>query len=373
MVRCAKRVMSIAACVLGIVVAINVPAWSAKPTPPPPNNIAYEYVPLGAGKALGMNDSGDVVGEHDSHAFVATFDSGYVREDLNDWINPDSGYVLVTANDINESGQIVGVAVDVVLQARAYRLTPGNLDLEGYVVVEDLAAGSADSINDYGDVAGRLPSTYPEAFLYTDDAGLISLLAFASGINQGWSQSPISINNSAQVAGGSFTYKCRGWRFTPQFDTNGMLVNGVMQSLGIIKENRAKLGEANANDINDLGQVVGSSTAGGENNNAYRYSDGTGILDLGYLAPGGFWGSNAEAFAINNAGEVAGRDHVAGRAFLYTNQYKMFELDSRVNLLPGSVVGKLWPKRINADGDICGFVDDAVDHDQAFVLRRITP
>jgi hypothetical protein len=65
---------------------------------------------------------------------------------------------------------------------------------------------------------------------------------------------------------------------------------------------------------------------------------------------------------------------VAGVAFLYTDTFKMFELDSRINGLPAQWRGRLWPKRINDRGDICGNTSGEVNYSgEAYVLRRVGP
>lgn len=382
---------AVVAAVLAVALASS-PARSGKPKPPPPNNTAYQYISLGPGGANGMNDAGDVVGvfldvvdgRQISRPFVAIFDGVYVRGDLNDWINPNSGVVLVSAGDINNSGQIAGTALfDVggTLVEHACRLTPWIVDDDGYVIVKDLDADNPTRrsrgyvINDNGDVAGEL-RPYGEAFLYTDtDAGgvLLNLRSFATGLNQGISEFYISINNDAQVAGGSASANWVAWRFTPHFDVNGVIDGGVMQSLGLIRENPGGGGQSSGNDINDLGEVVGFSTAGGYDVHAYRYSDGAGMLDLGALGKYDRF-DRSEAFGINNLGEVVGRDHKGARAFLYTDTFKMFELDSRINGLPAQLYGDLWPKRINDNGDICGNTRGAYNSNgEAFVLRRVAP
>lgn len=378
---------AVVAAVLAVALASS-PARSGKPKPPPPNNTAFQYISLGPGGTTGMNDAGDVVGvfldvvngKQVSRPFVATFDDvrgQYVRVDLNDWINPNSGAVLVNAGDINNLGQIAATAlfdVDGTLVEHACRLTP---DDEGYFVVEDLDVDNpmrrsrADAINDYGDVAGRMSSA--EGFLYTDDGGLLNIRSFGTGLNDGLSEFPISINDDSQVAGGSSSANWVAWRFTPHFDVNGVIDGGVMQSLGLIRESPGGGGQSSGNDINDLGEVVGYSAVGGYDNHAYRYSDGTGMLDLGALGKYDRF-DRSEAWGINNQGEVVGRDLKAPRAFLYTDTFKMFELDSRINGLPAQLYGDLWPIRINDNGDICGNTRGPYNYfGEAYVLWRVAP
>lgn len=72
--------------------------------------------------------------------------------------------------------------------------------------------------------------------------------------------------------------------------------------------------------LNDLGQVVGSSTTSEGNTHAFLYSDGQ-ISDLGTLG-----GTTSIAYAINNAGQIVGSSQTApgtngavfGTAFIYS-------------------------------------------------------
>ena len=91
----------------------------------------YEIVDLGTmgghhSFAYGINDSGQVVGHLKTsggaeHAFV--WDSSSGMEYLNDLLLDGSGWVLESAHDISDTGQIVGRGT-INGQTRAYLLTP---------------------------------------------------------------------------------------------------------------------------------------------------------------------------------------------------------------------------------------------------------
>lgn len=80
----------------------------------------------GRSAAYAINDSGQIVGKSQDasfvyHAFLYD-DRGML--DLNDLIDPDSGWVLTEARDINSSGQIVGYGYNGAGEKHAYLLTP---------------------------------------------------------------------------------------------------------------------------------------------------------------------------------------------------------------------------------------------------------
>ena len=74
--------------------------------------------------ALGVNDLGQVVGSYGigdtTHAFLY---SGGIAADLNDLIDPSSGWLLYAGQDINNRGQIIGKGL-IQGQSRYYMLTP---------------------------------------------------------------------------------------------------------------------------------------------------------------------------------------------------------------------------------------------------------
>ncbi len=89
--------------------------------------------------AMDVNGSGEIVGKAyptpqstEPHAVYWGPDRGIV--DLNTLIDPDSGWVLQTANGINDTGQIVGEGI-LDGSLRAYLLAPAvcqDLDQDGY-------------------------------------------------------------------------------------------------------------------------------------------------------------------------------------------------------------------------------------------------
>jgi probable HAF family extracellular repeat protein len=76
---------------------------------------------LGPGSGAAVNDSGQVVGVSGGHAFLY---SGGQMLDLNSLIAPGSGFTLVQANGISDSGYITGYGTAANGQQHAFLLTP---------------------------------------------------------------------------------------------------------------------------------------------------------------------------------------------------------------------------------------------------------
>ena len=115
-----------------------------------------------------------------------------------------------------------------------------------------------------------------------------------------------------------------------------------------------------AYDINDAGQVVGTSVGDstGSFPHAFLYSDGL-MKDLGTLEGG----SASEAFGINDAGQVVGETRLSNNslhAFLYSNG-QMQDLGT----LDGGIRSRA--KDINDTGEIVGWSRDIRSDDRAFL------
>jgi len=103
----------------------------------------------------GINDAGDIVGwiqetdGADPHAVLWRGPAPYAAVDLNELIDPASGWYLRAAADVNESGVIVGQGFNPAGDLEAFMLTPvsGQADTDG------------DGILDVSDNCPAIPNT----------------------------------------------------------------------------------------------------------------------------------------------------------------------------------------------------------------------
>lgn len=138
---------------------------------------------------LGINDSDEVVGWSDTmngsgggqHAFLYT--AGPVL-DLNDLIDPTSGWTLEQANGINDAGEIVGFGTNSSGRTDAFLLIPNNLCPPNSVITittTSLASGTAGvAYNQFVSAT----STTPGDMLSWNIAGLPSGLAYNSSTGE---------------------------------------------------------------------------------------------------------------------------------------------------------------------------------------------
>jgi probable HAF family extracellular repeat protein len=106
---------------------------------------SYGYAVNGHGHVVGLSYVPPEV-SNNSHAFLYTAASGMV--DLNDLIDPLSGWELLDADDINDAGQMTGQGL-INDEYHAFLLTPipqlsGDLTGDGAVDAADLAQWQGD-------------------------------------------------------------------------------------------------------------------------------------------------------------------------------------------------------------------------------------
>ncbi|MEH2367464.1 DUF3466 family protein [Nostoc sp.] len=274
------------------------------------------------------------------------------------------------ASDINDSGE---VAINSLYSSNSFFYSNGSLKTISPLPGDNQL--SVADINNLGQVVGNSVNsnkyTGNNPFLYSN--GLTQPLPIQDAI-------PYAINDRTQVVGGAsagtFLYSDG---VTTTIGTPGTVaygLNNLGQAVGILNSGRAFLYEngqttnlgtlpgdtySQANDVNDLGQVVGSSGLTGVNDSrAFVYSSSAGLQDLGRLRPTDLFSTG---LGINNLGQVVGfsgtnnnffaADGNGLRAFLYTDK-TLYDLN---NLIAPSSKGGFTltaASAINNNGQIVG-------------------
>ncbi len=279
-------------------------------------------------------------------------------DNLNSEIDPNSGWDLTEAININDSGQIVGSGW-INGEEHAFRLRPAGSDGGGLPIattVDDLGKldpshvhSQANAINNSGDVCGTSIDAFglSHAFYFSDASGLIEIAAGADAQAR-------DINNTGQVVGRSDN---TAFRYSP--------ATQFLETFESPDGNQIRTG---AGGINDSGQFVGStqfSAPKGKNKTdvrAFRYTDGLGFENLGA-------GQSSSGQRINSSGDVVIREGYLG--FVYLEQHSaLVNLDDAVT---GPEAAD-WlsaenkdPRYLNDSGQITGHVSNGLNS-RGFIL-----
>ena len=241
---------------------------------------------------------------------------------------PGSNYLV--GNAMNVNGEVAGMAVgpDGLLHAIRWTPTGGIEDLSQAGV-----PGYATAINDRGDVVGKsYPNSGNGAFIAPRGGGLIDLSPIYPKI-----ETIRGISNDGRLTGN--TWEWHAFRTQP---------DGTFQEL--------TTNFSFAAGINDNGEVAGVVWRDGsmtEPRHAFRFSEGTGLVELGTL-----YGDWSGASAINRDGVVTGWSgwNIPARAFRAAPGQPMRDL----GLLPyGSFGGVASASALNDGGDVVGGADSS--------------
>lgn len=325
--------------------------------------------PRNSSSATGINDLGQVIGISDSldPVFIpGTYNGPEVFRtapnsaiaEATDKIDVVMGARPISANDINNLGQVVGDtlsssarnSISYVSQPNG-SLNTINLFLAAINDSSQIAGQGAvvDALGIRSNRAVRIDANNPNTFI---DLGTLG----------GTSSNGIEINNLGQVVGSSITSSGENHAFRTAANS---IINAATDDLGTLGGTAST-----AFDINDLGQVVGSSTTANGETHAFLTDANSNIEatdDLGTLG-----GSFSVAYNINESGFVVGDSELVdgrSRAFVYDGT-NLFDLNTLIPANSGFVLTSA--KGINESGQIAatGFSADT-QTTRAFLLTPV--
>ncbi len=317
-------------------------------------------------RATGINDFGQVIGESPNlfggtQAFRTAPNSPIVP--ATDNVGGVQGET--TANGINNSGRVVGTVEALTRFTLSYRTSPN-----GYVSDpgSNLGILTANDINEVGQLAARGavnfgPEIYHAVRIDKTDNNDAVFNQVDLGTLGGTESRGNAINNLGQVVGSSDTPD--GTTHRAFRTAANSVINAATDDLGTLGGS-----SSTALDINDLGQTVGSSTTASGETHAFLTDANSAIdadNDLGTLG-----GNFSIAYSINESGLVVGDSELAdgrSRAFIYDGT-ELFDLNT---LVAGDFDFVLTSARgINESGQIAatGFFADT-QTTRAFLLTPV--
>jgi probable HAF family extracellular repeat protein len=195
------------------------------------------------------------------------------------------------AYGINTAGEVTGIAA-LTSGLHAFVASGGKMTDLGTLGGE---YSQGEGINSFGSVVGysTLADGSYRAFMYTN--GLMTSLG-TLGANY---SAAYAVNDAGQVVGASITSTNLNHAF--------LYSRGQMTDLGTLGGNQPGWSTV-ASGISASGQVVGYSYRTDGNFHGFLYMNGV-MQDLGTL--GGSW---SQAYAINNAGQIAGQAYLPRNA-----------------------------------------------------------
>jgi probable HAF family extracellular repeat protein len=292
-------------CIAGAVAVAWCGGVARAASSPPVYHVTYLGFSLSSG---GLNNHGQVVGSNGGNGFI--YDGGSVTT-LGSLGGTSGGLPAA----INDAGQVVGSALTVDNVSHAFLYAEGSMTDLG--VLPGYPESSASRINAAGDVVGTS---------FTQDGGTARAFLYQDGTLTDLGPGRASgINASGAIVG------------TSQNNRAVLYQNGAVVDLGDFGDSVL----TSANDINDAGQIVGTSYVRRADNqyvnHPFLYESGV-WRDLGLPAgvPLGL------PRAINNVGQVVGNSNgslgsIDRPPFLYMDG-AIYNMDS---LLDSSGAG-LW-------------------------------
>ncbi len=335
-----------------------------------PPTVLYTVTDLGTfggdtSSALGINDSGTVVGQADlipgfatSHPFVY---SGGVLTDIGTF-GGNNG----SASAINNTGQVAGYAdlADGSQHPFYWTAAGGKFDLGPIISGSDLTVGfginnaASTKIVGAGEISAE--SMADRGFVWTKPARGLTAAKQLIGTLGGPSSHAYGVNNLGHVVG---TAQNSSYLFHAFIKTGTSLTD-----LGTFATGQHSWAYA----INNSGVVVGASQtlwpSGAQvPTHAFIWTSSNGLVDIGTLSGG----VQSWAYALNEANTVVGRSRDAAgdeRAFIYDSVNGMRDLN---DLTTGSGWTLRVARGINASGQIVGQGVNSLGQLHAFLLTPI--
>lgn len=315
---------------------------------------AYTITDLGtlggdSSQAFGINNSGQVTGGStiaNGRSRAFIWDRATGMQDLGTL----GGDISSIGTGINDSGQVTGESTTADRRSRAF-IWGRATDMQDLGTLSN-GSTAGNGINDIGQVTGfsETAGGRRHAFVWDRATGIRNL----GTLPDGFSSTGIDINNSGQVTGSSTAPSpnedpIQSANFAILWDS----VTG-MQNLGTIGRDPSadfSIGTG----INDSGQVTGGSnfTEGNFETHAFLWDPVTGMRDLGTLPNRGFNVGNG----INASGQVTGLSggepgvDIDPHAFLWDGM-SMLDLNDLID--PGSGWNLFTGNGINDAGQITG-------------------
>ncbi|MCH7701288.1 MAG: DUF3466 family protein [Planctomycetes bacterium] len=327
---------------------------------------------------FGIN-AGSIVAGYDENATTdvesAWFWTSCVLTDLG-----SLGGSSIQANDINDSGDVVGRGDTAGGDIHAFYYDGSLTDLG---TLSGKTHSDAIGINNIDDIAGisyNVDARGPRdrlAFLdvpvarYGLSAGMNSL-----GTLGGVESQALDVNSLGEVVGGAqksagdyypFIWLPSGTAPKYGFGSDGMNSLGTLGGVSTILTHRAHA-------INANGEIVGQSYTAGGDAHAFlwlpsaAYTLSAGMNDLGVLTGG----TASLAFGINDSGQVVGASEVTGgdyHAFIWETG-TMTDLNDLLD--PNSTWELVRAMDINSEGEISGWGTNLSSVTQGFVLTTCT-
>lgn len=210
----------------------------------------------------------------------------------------------VAAEAVNASATIVGFTTTGG-NTLGFKLTSGTMTALGTLPGAELPATSAAyDINDAGQIVGVASWIGGGTRAFRTDAGGLLMSLGTLGAND---SAATAINAAGEVVGSSVTAANETHAFV--YDTAG-----VMRDLGVFTGGH----DSRAYGINDGGLIIGSAEDSAANSRAFVWMPGGAIRDLNDLIPPNSGWVLKEARGINNAGDIVGYGTIGGvdHAFL---------------------------------------------------------